>query len=185
VCHSLVHAGELDAYRDSKGELHFKPRSERLTALLADEVKELAAIPQVQVVVVVPAKEEVSPPPFSPKPTPPPVAPAVPDACEAAKQEAVNVTRALRQAGYGAEDARGRTARALALLANLGRAPTGDEIFNTALRGVAVVYGPGPDSAKPENGTGPNGKSCDGARKNGSKESAGAEGGARNGEAAV
>ncbi len=180
VCHSLVHAGDLDAYRDSKGKLQFKPRSERLTALLADEVKELAAIPQVQVVVVVPAEEEVSPPP-----APPPAAPAVPDVPTAVKQEAVNVTRALRQAGYGAEDARGRTARALALLSNLGRAPTGDEIFNTALRGVAVVYGPGPDSAKPENGTGRNGKSCDGARKSGSKESGGAEGGARNGEAAV
>jgi hypothetical protein len=147
-------------------------------------VKELAAIPQVTVVVA--AKEEVNevvetvlpavlPATASampPAPPPPAIAPEL-------KREAMNVTRVLMQSfGYGGEEARGRTVKALALLANIGRRPTGDEILNTAVYGRPMVSGPHPDSANPDRGNGRNGTSSDGARKPDSTDSEGPVNGA-------
>jgi hypothetical protein len=129
-CHSAVQAGYLEIYRNSKGKLEWKSRAERITALLADEVRELAGIPQVVVVVPVKEKHPVTTPPATA--SPPATAPEIVEV----KREAKGVNKTLVGLGYKVADARGRTARALALLADLGRAPTGDEIFNTA------VYGP-------------------------------------------
>jgi hypothetical protein len=224
ACHAGVHNGILKVYRDSKGKLYWIPLSQRLTALLAEEVKELAAIGYRSSpfmgeegsggVVVVPAKEEAKAVVESTLPAVPAAAPPVTPSCEPpcapstsappepagksatsdssgaapeatassaitpeVEREAKIVTRTLKKLGLDAEEARERTAMALALLSSLGRAPTGDEIINTAMRGRPVVLGPHPVSVDSENGTGRERGTSDGGRRNGSAESGRAEGG--------
>jgi hypothetical protein len=224
-CHSAVHRGVLEVWRDSLGRLHWRSLAQRLTALLADEVKELSEIPQV--VVTVPAKEAAKEvletvlpeaPPDVPQDSPPDVPPDVPADVPAAatpstppaeptpaeasgrngtgqaagatpegatagtiapevKREAMDVTRVLRKLGMSAEEARERTARALVLLSHLQRKPSGNEILNTAFRGQAVVLGPRPVAADAANGTGPDGRTSDEARRKGSTGSGAREGG--------
>ena len=78
-----------------------------------------------------------------------PVLPAVVEAspekkveAAAARREAEDARRVLEEGlGYGRMEAREKVAKALGRLSNLGRAPTADEILNTAIRGRAVVYG--------------------------------------------
>jgi len=55
LCHASLHAKSLEVFRDSLGELYWRRKADKLAALLADEVKELAAIPAVTVVAAVSA----------------------------------------------------------------------------------------------------------------------------------
>ena len=121
--------------------------------LLRDEVEELADIASVkEVQVPVPAMTPAAPPAMHP-PAPtesPPAAPAEPEAEDAAvriagaaktgaeaetRREAENVVEALHQLGHSKTAAREKVARALVLLSVLDRAPTGEEILATAIRG--------------------------------------------------
>jgi hypothetical protein len=55
LCHASLHAKSLEVFRDSLGNIYWRRKADKLTALLADEVKELAAIPAVTVVAAVKA----------------------------------------------------------------------------------------------------------------------------------
>jgi hypothetical protein len=171
-CHEAVHIGTLKAFRDSDGEVLFLTRAEKLTALLDDEVKELAEIPAVKVVeVVVPARPAPSTPPVPPEP--PPLSTAVESSKERAGgemqeekkpaekkafddsvlREANRIARGLeRTLGY--TDARERVAKALDLLGGLDRSPTPDEIVNAAVRGCVVAPRVRASRAVERNGSG-------------------------------
>ena len=120
-------------------------------------MKELAAISSAAVAVEAAKEPAASPPPAesadadgeSEIPDPDePVLPAFEEAspekrpeAAAARREAGAARRVLEELGYKKLEARERVVKALGRLANLGRAPTADEILNTAIRGRAVVYG--------------------------------------------
>jgi hypothetical protein len=167
-CHEAVHLGTLEVFRDSRGDIYWKTRAERLTALLEDEVKELAAIPAVSVVEVKLPAPAVPPDPPAPSAPPKPSTPSVPSvpsspsepsgpsllsrAVESAAEKRTLDDAVLREAehiaeglertlGYPRRDARARVAKALDLLGSLGRPPTGDEIVNTAVRGHVATQG--------------------------------------------
>jgi hypothetical protein len=135
-CHRGVHDRILEVFQDSLGNLYWRTKAEKLAVLLEKEVKELAAILSV-VVVAEKVKEQ---------PTPPPAPTA------AVQHEAEGAARVLEAIGYRRREARERVARALALLKDLGRPPTGDEILNTAIQERAL--GPGlENSARAESGS--------------------------------
>jgi hypothetical protein len=118
-------------------------------------VKELAAIPPAAVAEEVAKRPEVPPPAAvsvdvdRESEDPDPDEPLLPAAEEtspekraeagAVRREAAEARRVLEALGYGRREARERAVKALALLANLGRAPTAKEILNTAIKGRAVV----------------------------------------------
>jgi len=157
ACHQNLHDGSLEVVRDRHGRFFWQSLADRLTALLEDEVKELAAISSAAVAVEAAKEPAASPPPAesadadgeSEIPDPDePVLPAVEEAspekqpeAAVARREAEEARRVLEELGYKKVEARERVVKALGRLASLGRAPTADEILNTAIRGRAVVYG--------------------------------------------
>ena len=66
-------------------------------------------------------------------------------------RRAGGAVEAMVKLGYSKKEAREKVRKALGLLGSLGRAPTGDEILNTALRGR--VFREEDVSARAENGT--------------------------------
>jgi hypothetical protein len=167
ACHRAIHEGNLEVYRDCQGRIYWKTKAERLSSLLVDEVKEFGSIPPAAVPVPVEAKveapEAVTEPNEEPDgelPAPPeerkPESPTDASPAEKVKEEAEHVVETLVGLGYSRKESRERVSKAVALFADLDRSPTGDEIFNTALRGYRVVLGTRADSTSAE---------CDGRRK--------------------
>ena len=66
-------------------------------------------------------------------------------------RRAGGAVEAMMKLGHSKKEAREKVRKALGLLGSLGRAPTGDEILNTALRGR--VFREEELSARAENGT--------------------------------
>jgi hypothetical protein len=134
-CHAAVHDLTLEVFQDSLGNLYWRTRADKLTALLQDEEKECSAIPSTPAPSRPPAPAAVSseaqaihpePLPATAIEKPKPLDPAV-------RREAENIERLLVEFGYGKPEAHERVWNAVALLADLGRSPTGDEILNTAI----------------------------------------------------
>lgn len=136
TCHSLVHGQTLEVFLDSAGDLHWKSRGDRIELVLKEEFEELSSV--APAVIVVEKKEEV------PERKVPGASEAEPHREPAAvgmSGESEGAAEAIEKIGYGKKEARELVLKAQKLLSGLGRAPTGDEILNTALRGRAVVLG--------------------------------------------
>ena len=154
-CHALIHQGVLEVFLDSLGELYWRTKADKVTALLAEEIEELASIPSAKVVLVregteqpvaaAPAATPPSEPAAIPSPAGDPVgsngaAPSLPaPQAVAIPAEAEGAAEALEKLGYKAKEARKRVEAAVRILRGLGRAPTGNEILNIALRGKSFV----------------------------------------------
>ena len=171
-CHACIHLSTLEVFRDSLGTLHWRSMADRITAVLKDELEELAAIPSIVVVAregekppappapaPATATAAVSPPAPAPECKAPPAAEHVATSAKKAtwlpdspeyRQEAQDATAALVKLSYDKKDARRRVHTAMAMLLALGRAPTGDEIVNSAIRGRPIVLEAGPVSARAE-----------------------------------
>ena len=164
LCHASLHAKSLEVFRDSLGELYWRRKADKLAALLADEVKELVAIPAVTVVAAVSApaaggtaeaKEEMdgvaaAAPGAAEVPAEAaasaPAAPTKPRvdrkqkaALREVMEEADRVIEVLQQMGYKRRKAQEQVTEGIRVLEELGRPPTGNEILNAALRGRAVL----------------------------------------------
>ncbi len=134
-CHALIHAGTLQVLLDSTGELHWKPRGDRIELLLKEEIEEFIAVAPAVIVV---DKEPATPSePVAPAAETRIVAPRASSNGVAkikASPESEGAVEALVVLKWKESEARKRVGKALELLSDLGRAPTGDEIVNTALR---------------------------------------------------
>ena len=156
-CHGAVHAGTLEVYRDSLGELHWRSRADRLTKVLEPEIEELASIPAVAVVRVEAAPEAVAA-----------AGPIVPTALAPGRERpAERVLGGLMTLGYSRREAQAMLWKARVDLRDLGRAPTENELFNSAVYGRAVVLGGSVRSGRAENGKNGAGKEPEARREGG------------------
>ena len=166
-CHGCIHAGVLDVFRDSLGHVYWRSRADRIDVILEEELKELAAVPSVVIALpcAAPAAQAGGGSGVVAK-APESGAPATP----AIEKESECAVEALRNLGYKAPEARERVVRALGLLATLGRAPTGDEIVGTALRGRRArkssrpTASPGEKFRNAENPAGGDGRTPEGGQ---------------------
>jgi len=129
ACHGCVHEGTLEVFLDSLGELHWRTKAERVASLLEDELKELASVPQVMVVV---EKKGEAPPGAGEAPS----NGTVESQAEVAlNRESEDAAAGLRTLGYGKNEARELVGKALGKLSGLGRPPRVAAILETAVRG--------------------------------------------------
>jgi len=117
---------------------------DRIAKVLEGEVRELAAIPAVSVVTVESRRELLHGAAGD--------APAAPMALDSRRDRSGDAWNALLKLGYERRDARERLWKARVDLQHLGRAPTEDEIIQTAIRGRAVVLAGPVRSIRAENG---------------------------------
>jgi hypothetical protein len=172
-CHACLHDGTLEVYRDSTGEAHWRSRADRLSKVLAAELDELASIPSVSVVRVEAPPEAVAA-----------AGPVVPGAGTGAappagvrEAPAGGVLEVLMKLKYSRQEARAMILKARVDLRDLGRAPTEDELLNTALHGHAVVLGGAVRSGRAENGKNGGEKTSEARREGGEASGKGSEGG--------
>ena len=144
-CHQALHASTLEVFLDSQGNLIWRTKADKITRLLKEELEELSAIPSVTV--VVPRVEEVKKTVEVPAEAPAQQRPVDPRV----SRRADGAVEAMVKLGHSKKEAREKVRKALGLLGSLGRAPTGDEILNTALRGR--VFREEDVSARAESGT--------------------------------
>ena len=153
----------MEVLRDSLGDLHWRTKADRINALLEDELKEFATVPPV---VFVPEKQAPAPAEAEPEaacavvaaadapcevlreaprtdggPEPSSEAPA-PRPVRRRRTSVETAVALLVKIGCGKEEAREEVSHALDLLGDLGRPPSVDEIFNTAVSGRRTVLGP-------------------------------------------
>ncbi len=137
ACHAQIHEGTVEIFCDLLGNLYFRTKADRIRDLLKEEIEEFAAV--APAVVVVKAASGPSPQPLVPPASLP--APALDPALE---RECLFVIAALAKLGHRKNDACELVRESLKQLGNLGRAPTGNELFNTAVRlGAGGIKGYG------------------------------------------
>ena len=117
---------------------------DRIAKVLEGEVRELASIPAVSVVTVESRRALLHPAAGD--------APAAPMALDSHRDRSGDPWEVLLHLGYERRKAREMLREARVQLINLGRAPTEDEIIQTAIRGRAVVVGGRVRSGRAENG---------------------------------
>ena len=117
---------------------------DRIAKVLEGEVRELAAIPAVSVVTVESRRELLHGAAGD--------APAAPMALDSRRDRSGDPWEVLLHLGYDRRDARERLWKARVDLQHLGRAPTEDELIQTAIRGRAVVVAGRVRSGRAENG---------------------------------
>jgi hypothetical protein len=142
--HACIHGGTLEVFMDPLGTLHWRSKADWIDLVLGDELKEFASVPPVTVVVAAqPARlNGIAPVPPNGSAPPAPANGASPQTPARMSCQAEGAVQALLKATrHTKEEARERVSTALRLLSSLGRAPTADEIFNTAYYGRLVEIG--------------------------------------------
>ena len=167
-CHGLVHEQTLEVFLDCAGDLHWRSRADRIDLVLKEEFQELSSIPPAVIVLEkeeaardrgapatprtevqgeaapqgqAEAKVEVAQPHNQVEVKVEAAQPSPPNGTAPVKssQEPEVAVEVLEKLGYGRKVGRELVRKALELLSGLGREPTGDEIFNTALKGRPVM----------------------------------------------
>ena len=142
--HALIHGGTLDVWMDAQGRLIWNSKADKIDRFLKDELKEFASVPSVTFVI----QAAASPAQASPAPTA-----SNGTAPRKSSPMAEEVIRAVMMATHHTKDeARERVMKALQMLSAIGRAPTKDDIFATAIYGELVVDGPLPSPPGPPEG---------------------------------
>jgi hypothetical protein len=158
--HACIHGGTLEVFLDAQGKVIWHSKADKIDRFLAEELKEYASIPAVNVVIAACAPQAPQSavalavreaPSNGAMTTPARVLSRVEEGAIAALMKITQHSRA---------EARERVLKALQLLSRLGRAATADEIFATAYYGRVFESGGkvrrcgngGSEAGKPQNG---------------------------------